>query len=150
MVLQNYQKKIRLFCLLIWSRSTPASILKPGKTPYFVCKIFKNISPDLVWSCRTCLANLGVRSCSVRKLICPVRLSPIGGHCACFVVGQTLPNSRSFLLVVLIHQGSTASWMDLNKRSLRRPCFNLFVCAVLGPKTTPVWRATILHRSKNN
>ena len=38
--------------------------------------MFKNISPDLVLSGRTCLANLGVRSCPVRKLICPVRLSP--------------------------------------------------------------------------
>ena len=36
----------------------------------------KNISPDSVRSGRTCPANLGVRSCPVRKLICPVRLSP--------------------------------------------------------------------------
>ena len=34
------------------------------------------MSLDLVWSGRTCLANLGVRSCLVRKLICPVRSSP--------------------------------------------------------------------------
>ena len=39
-----------------------------------VCKNFKNISPDLVRSGRTCQANLGVRSC-LKKLICPVRLS---------------------------------------------------------------------------
>ena len=38
----------------------------------------KNISPDSVRSCKTCPANLGVRSCPVRKLICPVRSSPIG------------------------------------------------------------------------
>ena len=31
------------------------------------CKIFKSISPDLVRSSRTCPANLGVRSCTVRK-----------------------------------------------------------------------------------
>ena len=36
----------------------------------------RNISPDLVRSGRTCLANLGVRSGPVRKLICPVQLSP--------------------------------------------------------------------------
>ena len=36
----------------------------------------KNINPDSVQSGRTCPANLGVRSCPVRKLICPVRLSP--------------------------------------------------------------------------
>ena len=41
-----------------------------------VIKIFKNISPDSVQSGRTCPTNLGVWSCTVRKLICPVRLSP--------------------------------------------------------------------------
>ena len=43
---------------------------------YLVGKMFKNISPDLVRSGRSCLANLGVRSCPVRKLICPVWSSP--------------------------------------------------------------------------
>ena len=38
--------------------------------------MFKNVSPDLVRSGRTCPENLGVWSCPVRKLICPVRLSP--------------------------------------------------------------------------
>ena len=38
--------------------------------------MFKNISPDSVLSGRTCLVNLGVRSCPVRKLMCPVRSSP--------------------------------------------------------------------------
>ena len=33
------------------------------------------ISPDLVQYSMTCPANLGVWSCLVRKLICPVRLS---------------------------------------------------------------------------
>ena len=33
-------------------------------------------SPDSVWSGRTCPANLGVLSCPVRKLICPVLSSP--------------------------------------------------------------------------
>ena len=37
----------------------------------------KNISPDSVRCGRTCPANLGVRSCPVRKLICPVRSSPM-------------------------------------------------------------------------
>ena len=37
-------------------------------------------SPDLVRSGRTCPANLGVRSCPVRKLICPVRSSPNFGN----------------------------------------------------------------------
>ena len=45
-------------------------------SPYLVGKMFKNISQDSVQSDRTCPANLGVRSCPVRKLICPVRLSP--------------------------------------------------------------------------
>ena len=40
----------------------------------------KNISPDLVPSGRNCPVNLGIRSCPVRKLICPVRLSPILVH----------------------------------------------------------------------
>jgi hypothetical protein len=43
---------------------------------YMVGKMFKSISLDSVWSSRTCLANLGVRSCPVRKLKCPVRSSP--------------------------------------------------------------------------
>ena len=43
---------------------------------YLYGKIFKIISPDSVQSGRTCPANLGVQSCPVRKLICPVRLSP--------------------------------------------------------------------------
>ena len=43
---------------------------------YQVRTMFKNISPDLVRSGRTCPVNLGVHSCPVRKLICPVRLSP--------------------------------------------------------------------------
>ena len=38
--------------------------------------VFRNISPDLVWSGRMCPANLGVPSCLVRKLICSVRSSP--------------------------------------------------------------------------
>ena len=44
--------------------------------PYLVCKMFENISLDLVLSGRTCPANLGVRSCPVRKLMCLVQLSP--------------------------------------------------------------------------
>ena len=43
---------------------------------YLYGKMSKNISPDSVRSGRTCPANLGVRTCPVRKLICPVRLSP--------------------------------------------------------------------------
>ena len=44
--------------------------------PYLVGKMLKSISPDSVRSGRTCPANLSVRSCPVRKLICPVRSSP--------------------------------------------------------------------------
>ena len=44
--------------------------------PYLVGKMLKSISPDSVRSGKTCPANLGVRSCPVRKLICPVRSSP--------------------------------------------------------------------------
>ena len=43
---------------------------------YMEGKMLKNISPDSVRSGRTCPANLDVRSCPVRKLICPVRSSP--------------------------------------------------------------------------
>ena len=39
--------------------------------PYFLGKMFKNISPDSVLS-----GKFEVRSCPVRKLICSVRLSP--------------------------------------------------------------------------
>ena len=42
---------------------------------YLLGKMFKNISPDSVQSGRRCLANLGVWSDPVRKLICPVWLS---------------------------------------------------------------------------
>ena len=38
---------------------------------YLIGKMFKNISLDSVRSGRTCPTNLGVRSCPVRKLICP-------------------------------------------------------------------------------
>ena len=37
-------------------------------------KCLKNISPDLFPSDRTCPANSGVRSCPVRKLICPMSI----------------------------------------------------------------------------
>ena len=43
---------------------------------YLFVKMFENTSPDSVRSGRTCSANLGVQSCRVRKLVCPVRLSP--------------------------------------------------------------------------
>ena len=43
---------------------------------YLVRKMFKSIRPDSVLSSRTCLANLGVRSCPVRKLIRPVWSRP--------------------------------------------------------------------------
>ena len=47
------------------------------KGPYVMAgKMFEKISPDSVRSGRTCPANLGVRSCPVRKLICPVQSSP--------------------------------------------------------------------------
>jgi hypothetical protein len=39
-----------------------------------------SISPDSVQSGRTCPANVGVRSCPVRKLISPVQLSPIADN----------------------------------------------------------------------
>ena len=38
--------------------------------------MLRNISPDSILSGRPCPANLGVRSCTVRKLICPVWSSP--------------------------------------------------------------------------
>ena len=38
--------------------------------------MFINVNLDLVRSSKTRLANLGVRFCPVRKLICPVQLCP--------------------------------------------------------------------------
>ena len=58
--------------------------------PYSVCKMFKNISPDLVRSGRTCPTNLGVRSCPVRNLICPVWLSPTFGKAKKWTLFQSL------------------------------------------------------------
>ena len=48
--------------------------------PYLEGKMFKDVSPDLVLSGRTCPANLGVWSCPVRKLVCPLRFSPTKMH----------------------------------------------------------------------
>ena len=44
---------------------------------YLEGKMFKDVSSDSALSGRTCLANLGVWSCLVRKLVCPVRFRPI-------------------------------------------------------------------------
>ena len=44
---------------------------------YLIGKFFENISQDSVRSGKTCPAKLGVRSCPVGKLICPVRSGPI-------------------------------------------------------------------------
>ena len=57
--------------------------------------MLKNISPDLVQLGRTCPANFGVRSCTVRKLICPVRLSPTeSGESVKFIENTTLDIER--------------------------------------------------------
>ena len=67
--------------VLVWKMSPCAIwILFFNFFPYFFfvylfVKMFKSISSDSVWSGRTCPANLGVRSCLVRKFICPVWLS---------------------------------------------------------------------------
>ena len=52
-------------------------------------KCLKNISPDSVQSDRTCPANLGVRSCPVKKFICPVRLS-LSLHCTTIMLCCTI------------------------------------------------------------
>ena len=57
--------------LILWELISPA----------WQVKCLRNRSPDSVGSGRTCLANLGVRSCLVRKLICPVQLSPNPNIC---------------------------------------------------------------------
>ena len=68
----NFFFKI-FFCLFIWSRNfwhqicVQVPYLMRIDNLYLVGKMFKNVS----------LANLGVRSCPVRKLICPVRSSPM-------------------------------------------------------------------------
>ena len=70
------------FCLFNWSGNFRHQIfvqvpyLMKSNNLLLVGETFKNISPDSVRSGRTCPANLGVRSCPVRKLICPVRSSP--------------------------------------------------------------------------
>ena len=52
---------------------TPNLCLMRIDNLYLIGKMFKNISPDSVWSGRSCPANLGVWSCPVRKLIRPIR-----------------------------------------------------------------------------
>ena len=85
---KKFQKKFSkffsrfFFCLFNWSGNFRHQIfvqvpyLMKSNNLLLVGETFKNISPDSVRSGRTCPANLGVRSCPVRKLICPVRSSP--------------------------------------------------------------------------
>ena len=58
-------KKIQIFCLLVYFFKEKK--FQFDEFCYLLCQIFKKMSPDLVGS---------NRSCPVRKLIRPVRLSP--------------------------------------------------------------------------
>ena len=78
---QKFQKKnfkffFKIFFFIYFWHQIQWPYLMRIDNPYLVGKMFKNISPDSVRSGRTCPVNLGVPSCPVRKLICPVRLSP--------------------------------------------------------------------------
>ena len=70
------------FCLFVWSRNFWHQICVQGPylmridNLYLTGKMVKSISLDSVRSSSTCPANLGVQSCPVRKLICPLRSSP--------------------------------------------------------------------------
>ena len=88
------------FFLFIWSKNFWHQICVQGPylvriyKPYLLSKMFNNISLDSVRSGRTCPANLGVRSCPVRKLRCPVRSSP--------KFGWSVPSiSKEFLVLDL-------------------------------------------------
>ena len=54
----------------------PVAYLMRIDNPNLVGKMFEYVYQDSVRSDSTCLANLGVWSCLVSKLICPVWLSP--------------------------------------------------------------------------
>ena len=78
---QKFQKKnfkffFKIFFFIYFWHQIQWPYLMRIDNPYLVAKIFENISPDSVRFGRTCPANLAVRSCPVRKLICPVWLSP--------------------------------------------------------------------------
>ena len=95
---QNCFSIFFFFCLFIWSMNiwnqscVQGPYLMRINNLYLVHKMFKNLSPNSVRSGRTCPANLGVRSCPVRKLICPVRSSPNG----CLVMGLLDTYSKNF------------------------------------------------------
>ena len=101
--------------LFIWSRNFWYLICVKG--PYLmkmdnlnlVGKMFENISPDSVRSGRTCQANLGVRSCPVGKLICPVRSSPIMAELFVYV-SDPVACSPKCELAHQIHQTRSQAW----------------------------------------
>ena len=81
------KEKIQIFFFLILCRSIfhtkfvsrkliVRELISPASSARQV-KCLKNISPDSVRSGTAYLANSGVRSCPVRKLICQVQSSPI-------------------------------------------------------------------------
>ena len=74
--------------------------------PYLVGKMFKNVSPDSVNSGP--VWQICVRYCPVRKLICPVRLSPINMmYCFISVTSNCIeifmnPNHFLYIYIILI------------------------------------------------
>ena len=68
-----FLSKISLVGIYFWHQiSIQGPYLTSIDNQYLVGKMFKNISWDSVRSGKTCSAKLVVRSCLVRKLICPV------------------------------------------------------------------------------
>ena len=57
---------------------------------YLVCKMFKNISLDSVWSGRTCPSNSDVQSCPARKLM----PSPVEPYCTSDSTNVEFPHLR--------------------------------------------------------
>ena len=82
--------------------------------------MFKNISPDSVRCGRICPANLGVRSCPVRKLICPVRSSPIAKS------GSNKKNFNSANLILMLQESLVQEvpafrdfWYQMESRNVK-------------------------------
>ena len=97
-------KKKKIVCLL-FKREELSIWWMSIKFCYLVYKMFKNISLDLVHSCRTCPANLGVRSCpSCPVFICQVWLKTNQKHLdKCEEVVLFKPNQQSYNILTMHH-----------------------------------------------
>ena len=107
---KKFQKKISNFSSIFF--------LSLSFFVYLYGKISKNISLDSVRSGRICPANLGVRSCPVRKLICQVRLSPTeSGQSVKFIENPTLDVERLNYFPKMIQ--TVGNFMK--KRNIQKP-----------------------------